>query len=171
MRTRFPSPFTRSLVTIALALGLSTLACGSGDTAEEGDRPTGDTDGDPPHGTVAVGLEEVDGFFIEGFEIGLRYETGDGTVVGSTLWSEAVAERGDDRIEAFYDTVVDQPVPAGDVVVLASVRLGVGPPPETPDLDGPMDCRLELTVPAGARVEVEVDFSGTADCLREVDRS
>jgi hypothetical protein len=169
MRLRTASPILIPLLIAALALAAS--ACGSDDTTtttDPGAVPTGDGEGDPPQGTVAIRLEEVDGVFIEGFEVGVRLETGDGEVVGSLLWTDAVAEQGDGDLEAFYDAVIERPVPAGDVVVLATVNVGIGPPPEVPDLDGPMDCRLELDVPAGERVEVEVDFSGTDDCLHRL---
>lgn len=175
MRTfRSPSLLLFAFLALALVLGAcgsdndADTGIGSGDDADSDDgteQPGGDAAGD---GVVAVALEEVDGFFTEGFEVGLRFEQPDGTVLATHRWNDVVAESGDGSIEAFYETVLEQPVPAGDVVVLATVNLGIGPPPEVPDLDGEMDCRLAVAVPAGGRVQVEVDFSGTSDCLRQI---
>lgn len=117
-------------------------------------------------GTVSVRLTDVEGFFTEGFEIGLRFETPDGEVIDSVLWSDFVAGQGEPDIDAYYTSVLDQAVPAGEVVVLASVNVGIGPPPEVPDLDGEMRCRLTVDVPAAGTVEVVVTFSGDNDCLQ-----
>lgn len=168
---RRPEPLRFPLLVIPLiGLALVAAACGSDDSTGFGDIPTGDADGDPPHGTLALRVEEVDGVFVEGFEIGIRVENADGVAFLTTLWSEEVAEQGDGGVEAFYDTVAERSVPVGEIAVLATVNVGTGPPPAVPSLDGPMDCRLPLEVAAGERVEVEIDFSGTADCLREVGR-
>lgn len=121
--------------------------------------------GDGP-GTIAVRLEPVSGVFTEGFEVGLRFETTDGDTITSTLWSDFVQSRGAGSIDAYYDSVLEQEVPAGQVAVLATVNIGPGGPPEVPDLDGPLRCRLLVDVPADGRVEVEVSFSGDDDCLR-----
>lgn len=168
------------LLLLLLATGLLLSACGSdddtpvatdGDTTTTAPPATGPPDTDPPDpsddaaGTIAVHIEEVEGFFIEGFEVGLRFETADGEVIASTLWGDFVAAEGDGSLESFYESVLEQPVPAGDVVVLATANVGAGPPPETPDIEGDLRCRLEVTVPEGDTVEVEVNFSGTDDCL------
>ena len=152
-------------ITLSLAIALTVLATGCSDddsTSAGGEAGADDT------GTVAVSLEEVDGFFIEGFEIGLRFETAAGERIDAVLWSDVVAAEGRNDLEAYYDTVLEQQVPAGDVVVLATVNVGIGPPPETPDLDGDLRCRLPVTVPVGGRVEVEVGFSDPGDCLTEI---
>lgn len=145
-----------------LLLALPTLllaACGDDDPAEAS------ADGGAT-GTVAVHIEEVAGPFIEGFEVGLRFETADGEVLDTVLWSDFVASQDSDSLDAFYDSVLEQEVPAGEVVVLATANVGIGPPPEVPDLDGDLDCRLPVDVLAGGRVDVEVTFSGDGDCLR-----
>ncbi|MGY6501348.1 MAG: hypothetical protein ACXIVQ_10715 [Acidimicrobiales bacterium] len=155
----------RRPLTIALsALLVLAVACGDDDSTPAASGNGGD---DSP-AVVAVSLEELDGVMIEGFEIGLRFETADGEVIDSMLWSEVVAGSGDDSIDAFYDTVHEQEVPAGAVTVLATVNVGIGPPPETPDLAGPMDCQLELDLEPGERAQVEVSFDGTDDCLRQL---
>jgi hypothetical protein len=60
-------------------------------------------------------------------------------------------------------------LPAGIVVVEAEVSIGIGPGPVPPDLDAPeLPCRLEVEVPDGGRVDVEVSFQPEGDCLRKV---
>jgi hypothetical protein len=150
----------KRLLALALVTTAAVAACGDGaDTALAEDRTAGS-------GTVAVHIEELDGVFVEGFEVGLRFETPDGEVLGSTLWSDFVQTQGDDSLDAFYDSVLEQEVPAGSVVVLASANVGIGPPPEVPDLDGPLRCRLEVEVPDGGTVDVEVTFDDPDACLR-----
>lgn len=117
-------------------------------------------------GEVHVQLEEVEGFFIEGFEVGLRFETASGEVIASTLWSDFVASTERTEIEAFYDSVLTQEVPAGTVRVGAEVNIGMGPGPSIPDLSGPLPCTLDVDVAPGEVVDVEVHFDGGTDCLR-----
>jgi hypothetical protein len=64
--------------------------------------------------------------------------------------------------------VLEQDVPAGTVVVLASANVGAGPPPEVPDLAGDLRCRLEVDVTESGRVDVEVTFGDPDDCLRQL---
>ncbi len=116
-------------------------------------------------GVVAVSLEEVGGFFIEGFEIGLRFENATGEVIAATLWSDFVVSQGDTSLEDFYDSILEQVVPAGELVVLATANVGMGPPPEVPDLGGDLRCRLEVVVPENGRVNVEVSFVNHENCL------
>jgi len=132
------------------------------------DGPDDGTGAPAAPGAVRVRLEPVEGFFIEGFEIGLRFETGAGERIAATLWTDFVATTGRDDLEAFYDSVLVQEVPAGDVRLLAQVEIGMGPGPSIPDVDGPLPCSLELDVPAGGSVEVEVSFEGGDGCLRLV---
>ena len=146
-----------------LTLILVASACSSDDSPTDTAVPDGDGTG-----VVAVSIEEVEGFFTEGFEVGFRFETTDGERIDALLWSDFVAEQGSNDLEAYYTSVLEQEVPAGDVVVLATANIGIGPPPDTPDLDGEMRCRLEVNVPAGGRVEVQVGFSDPATCLREL---
>lgn len=148
------------LLVLALVTTVAVTACGDSSDAV--------TTGGPDSGTgvIAVQLEELDGAFVEGFEVGLRFETLDGEVIGSTLWSDFVASMPDASLDAFYDSVLEQEVPAGTVVVLASANVGIGPPPEIPDLDGPLRCRLEVEVPQDGRVDVEVTFDDPDACLR-----
>jgi hypothetical protein len=152
MRTRW--------VGVMVLAGLAAVAaCGDDDggAAEADDGGTG---------TVAVSLEPTDGFLVEGFEVGLRFSDADGTEINRVLWSDFVASQGDDSIEAFYDSVLEQEVPAGPVVVEAQVSIGIGPPPEPPNLDADeLPCRLEVEVAAGERVEVQVAFLPEGDCL------
>jgi hypothetical protein len=150
----------KRLLVLALVTTAAVTACGDGTDTTIAEDQT------PPTGTVAVHIEELDGVFVEGFEVGLRFETPEGEVLGSTLWSDFVQTQQDDSLDAYYDSVFEQEVPAGSVVVLASVNVGIGPPPEVPDLDGPLRCRLEVEVPDGGRVDVEVRFDDPDACLR-----
>ena len=106
--------------------------------------------------------------FIEGFEIGIRIETGDGEVLFKTLWSDYIASLGDTNIRAYYDSVLTQEQPAGPVVVLATVNVGAGPAPVTPDIDGPLNCQLKVDLPPAGQIEVEISFNGTPDCVRQI---
>jgi hypothetical protein len=148
------------LLAFALVTTVAVTACGDGTDAVTA------ADQDSGSGVIAVHMEELDGVFVEGFEVGLRFETPDGEVIGSTLWSDFVASIPDASLEAYYDSVLEQDVPAGTVVVLASANVGIGPPPEIPDLDGPLRCRLEVAVPQDGRVDVEVTFDDPDACLR-----
>ena len=153
----------RSSVLLLLAL-LPTASCGADDVVAS---PSAGGDGPAPlPGVVAVRLEPVDGTFIEGFEAGLRFETGDGDVIAATLWSDAVRRSvAEPTADDFYRHVVEQEVPSGEVVVFARANVGIGPPPEVPDLDD-LGCRLAVQVPADGRVDVELTFAGPEGCLR-----
>jgi hypothetical protein len=131
--------------------------------------PTAPAEADEESAVVEVRIEELDAIPVEGFEVGLRFEQGDGQVVESALWSDVVAAQDPSTVEGPTDTVLEQPVPAGEVVVLAEVTVGTGPPPSTPDVDGELPCRLELALDAGERAVVEVRFAPADDCLHHVD--
>lgn len=161
-------------IAILTIMGLLIAACGSdaSDSASDTTTPLSSpkttdspTDDGAGSGTIAVHIEDVEGFFIEGFEVGLRFETSDGDVIASTQWTDYVAAQGDGTLESFYDTVLEQPVPAGDIVVFASANIGAGPPPEIPDVEGDLRCRLDLTLADGERVDIEVTFADTDNCL------
>lgn len=132
----------------------AVMSCGGGtdSTGDDEPEPAGHemaADQSEP-GAVAVRIEEIDGFLIEGFEVGLRFETPDGEVIASTLWTDFVQSLWVDSIGDYYDSVLQQEVPAGTVAVLASANVGLGPPPEVPDLTGDLRCRLEVEVPSRA---------------------
>ena len=131
-------------------------------------------DGDPQQaeaapGRIHVRLEQVEGVFVEGFEVGLRFETGAGEVIAATLWSDFVSSTGRTGIDAAYDSVLTQPVPSGTVQVSAEANIGIGPGPSIPDLSGELPCTLTVEVEPDQDVAVEVGFDGTGDCLRRVD--
>lgn len=168
---------TRTIAILTI-MGLLIAACGSdaSDSAPDTTTPlsapstsptttAGSTDDAVGSGTIAVHIEDVEGFFIEGFEVGLRFETSDGDVIASTLWTDYVAAQGDGTLESFYDTVLEQPVPTGDIVVFASANIGAGPAPEIPDVEGDLRCRLDLTLADGERIDIEVTFADTDNCL------
>lgn len=119
-------------------------------------------------GTLAISLEPIDGVFIEGFEIGLRIETAAGEVLLATLWSDYIESLGDTSINRYYDTVLIQEVPAGPILVLATVSIGAGPGPVAPDINGDLRCTLEVVVPPGGQVNVEVAFDARSNCLNQL---
>lgn len=123
---------------------------------------------DAVDGEIRVQLEDVDGIFFEGFEIGLRLETGDGSLIASTLWSDHVASTGRTDMDAYYDSVLSQSVPAETVRVSAEVNIGQGPGPSIPDLAGALPCVLDVEVDPGAVVTVEVGFDDRTECLRRI---
>jgi hypothetical protein len=109
---------------------------------------------------------------IEGFELGLRFTAAaSGEEVDRVVWSDFIASQGSTDLEAYYDSVLEQPVPAGTIRIGADLNVGIGPPPEAPDLDAPsLPCELDVEVAAGETVTVEMRFDDTApDCLRIVD--
>lgn len=134
-----------------------------------------DVDPDGATAAIDVRLEPVNGIFTEGFEVGLRFETADGTEIASTLWSDAVPASNSTDVPDFYGFVLRQPVPAGEPLVLrAEVTIGAAGGPAVPDLDGPLPCRLDLDLAEGTTAVVEVAL-GTrpaadgAGCLRLVE--
>jgi hypothetical protein len=115
-------------------------------------------------GVVNVGLAPVAGFFIEGFEVGLRFETAEGETIDAMLWTDIIDALGSPSIDDYYQHVHAQTVPAGEIIVLATVSIGTGPAPVVPDLRGPMQCQLAVEVPADGEVDVEVAFE-QSNCL------
>jgi hypothetical protein len=160
----------RSILLLAApAFALSVLAACGDDSADPVSETTTDTEADTGGGggtgTLAVALEPIEGVLIEGFELGVRVESADGEVLDRVVWNDFVAAEGDGTIEAFYESVYETEVPAGTVTVLAAVSVGIGPPPEPVDPDGALNCELDVEVPAGGRVEVEVALNPEGDCL------
>ena len=153
------------LLTAAPALAVALLAACSDDDAGTSGAAPAETGRDGGTGTTAVAIEPVDGVLIEGFELGFRLESADGEVLDRVEWNQFVSGQGDVPIDAFYDSVYEREVPAGTVTVLAQVNVGIGPPPERVDPDGDLNCTLEVEVPAGGRVEVEVALDPEGDCL------
>ncbi len=149
---------------VAVALGAAVLVRSGDDGVVVQTGPAAGAPDDP--GTIAVQLEADVCCFTEGFEVGLRIETADGVVIASTFWSDFVAASGADSMDAYYDSVLTQEVPAGPVVVRAEVSIGAGPPPVPPDLEGDLACSLEVEVASGETVAVEVLFDEDGDCLR-----
>ena len=130
-------------------------------------QPTVETDPTAGNGTLAINLEPVSGVFIEGFEIGLRIETADGEILFASLWTDYIASLPDTSLNRYYDTVLIQEVPAGPVVVLATVSIGAGPGPVAPDINGALNCTLEVDVPRDGQANVEIAFDTRTNCLSE----
>jgi hypothetical protein len=180
------------LATLALAVPLLLLGCADdgGDAADDGGGQARDLDGgdgggdrgpttapegggageggegDAEVGFVVVHLEPTDAIFIEGFEVGLRFDDPDtGEELKRAVWSELMGPGADP-----YAFFVEQPLRPGPVRLGVDVNIGIGPGPEPPDLDADrLPCELDLEVVAGETVEVEVGFDdSTADCARLV---
>jgi hypothetical protein len=162
----------RALTAAALLAGSLLAACGDDPAATTADstgpevtlplNPTPATG----EGTINVALEQTDGVFIEGFEIGLRFTTADGTVVKALLWNDFVASLDSTDINAYYDSVLEQPVPAGTITVEADVRISPGGAIVPPDLEAEeLPCSLDVEVPESGSVDVEVSFSGESGCI------
>lgn len=108
-------------------------------------------------------------FYIEGFDVGLRFEDAAGEVLASAIWTQHVESvHPDAEITDFYDTVLEQPVPAGTAVVWADVTIGGSGGPLVPDTTGRLPCRLPVEVRAGKTVAVEVRFEEEPRCLRVI---
>lgn len=163
------------LMTVPLLLA---GACGDDGDDEEGTDTPAATDGSDAggsggaQGTIAVRLEPTDAIFIEGFEVGLRFDDpASGDELDRVLWSEFVASLPpSDDPNVFYDSVLEQAVPAGNVRIGVDVNIGIGPGPEPPDLDAAsLPCELDVEVPEGETVTVEVAFDDAIDdCLKVV---
>lgn len=67
-------------------------------------------------------------------------------------------------MDDLYHSVLLQEVPAGAVVVLATVNIGAGPPPEIPDVTGALRCRLSLEVPTAEARDVVVSVGPHPHC-------
>jgi hypothetical protein len=166
-----------------VALGAAVLARGGDDGVVVRTGPAAgiggsqDAGAQDRYGTISVQLEQIDGLFIEGFEVGLRFETNDGEVIATRLWSDLVAESadpdtGEAEFDAWYDSVLTQQVPVGAVVVRSVLVTGMGPPYPV-DVEGELPCRLDVDVAPGETVAVEVRLDGERDmrCLRLLDES
>ena len=169
-----PARSHRGLAALALvAIAVLVAACGSDDADVAATDQVPGAGGDAGRGSaparVDVRIEDLEGVFIEGFEVGLRFETGDGELIASVLWTDFVRSTGATDIEAFYDSVLEQDVPPGEVRVSAEANVGMGPPASVPDLDGPLPCEVVLDLAPGQVVTLEVAFDGTNDCVRRVD--
>lgn len=118
---------------------------------------------DGPAGAIEVSVEPVEGEFIEGFQVGLRFEDGDGTVLDAAYWTDMVRSSAGDGASS-YTTIVREKVPVGTVVVRAQVTLGPGGPPVDPDLEGDLPCEARSEVTEGETVRVQIRF-GAGNCL------
>lgn len=104
--------------------------------------------------TVEVALEPTESVFVEGFELTLRFETGDDTELETVDWSSFVQAADTTDIRAFYDSVLPQEVPAGTVRVVSTMEIGMS--------GGPMDpCTTELDLAPGETARVTIAFDGT----------
>jgi hypothetical protein len=125
-------------------------------------------DPDGVNGTLAISLQPIEGVFIEGFEIAVRVETSEGEVLYASLWTDYIKSTGDMNLRNFYDGVLTQAVPAGPVVILATVNIGMGPGPITPDLFGDLKCRFETDVTADGETQIQIAFDAQTNCLSQI---
>ena len=178
LRRLLPGLALVALAAVAVAVGvwiaggddpLETVDADRSPATPEGVAAGGDESGGT--GQIDVRLEETGGIFIEGFEVGLRFETLEGETLGAALWTEEFDEAGRTDIDAYYDGVLHRTVPAGTVVVRAEANVGAGPPPSVPDLTGDLPCSVTVDVAPGQTVTLEVSFAGGDGCLRVVDPS
>lgn len=132
------------------------------------------TDGEAEEGVLAVDLEPVDGVFIEGFALTLRYVDAEGNEVGHVEWSETIPP--DSTIDGHYRHVHEQRVPAGAVTLRSWMRLSPGGP--LPPASGP-GCTTPVNVGSDDRARVTVlfgpdphsgDCAAVAAATREADQ-
>ena len=116
-------------------------------------------------GEIRVRLADAGRFYTEGFQIDLRFETGEGEVIASTSWTGSLASSGPTDMDGYYDSVRSQPVPAGTIRIWGEVDLGVGPGPSITDPSGDLRCLLTVKVAPGEVVTVEASADDPADCL------
>ena len=148
----------------ALAVGLFLLLRddGSGGTATTADDPSDDpTAGRPAasgEGTLAVDLERIDGMFVEGFDVTLRFYGAGDDLLAEREWSK-VAPDG----EGYYSYVHREPVPAGPVRLVSFVRISPGgavPPPEGPGCETDVDIADGDTARVTLLLQSDPDASG-----------
>lgn len=163
---------TRTMTSLLTAGLLLVGACGddAGSTGTDagGETDTETTEPKDGQGTISLRLEQIDGVMIEGFALGLRFTGSDGEVIEAIQWNDYVESLGTGDLEAFYDSVLEQPVPAGTVTIEANLVQSIGGPIEPPDLEGDFPCSLDVEVPEGGTVEVEVAFSTEPDCITQL---
>ena len=114
-------------------------------------------------GVLSIGLESSRACH-QGFEVVLRVETADGQVLDSVLWTDFVQSLGA-TTRGFLHSGLRGGRPRRCARRLAEVNVGIARRPRS-DLEGDLPCELPVEVGAGERVEVEVSFDGSTECLR-----
>jgi hypothetical protein len=159
---------------LVVVLGLTLSACGGDDSDDE--TSTGDQDqaddttdttataddsgGDSPaaagDATLAVDLERIEGIMIEGFDVTLKFYGPDDELISEREWSQVVPDGGGDP-QAFYDYVLNEPVPAGQVKRVSYMRISPGgaiPPPQEPG------CETTVDIADGDTARITLLFQG-----------
>jgi hypothetical protein len=95
-------------------------------------------------GTLAVNLAPVEGLFVDGFDVTLRYLDADGDETGAIDWSQSVPPNA--SLDTYYKHVHNQAVPAGAVTLQSWVRTSPGGP--VPPSSGPA-CTTDVAVGEG----------------------
>lgn len=167
------------LAVVLVGALLGVTACNDDGTAEQPPIPPEPLRDDPvvtePAGeageaaVIELRVEDVDAVAVEGFEAALRIETADGEVLERLLWTDLVAAQDPSTPVSAYDLVHEQVVPPGEIVVLAQVALGIGPPPATPDLDGELPCEVNLELAADDVAVIELRLVDSPDCLQLIE--
>jgi hypothetical protein len=107
----------------------------------------------PGDAVIAIRMEPTNGgVFIEGFDVDLQFIDANGNEIASRNWADYVRSlpRIDDDLEIYYDSVLEEPVPAGVVTVRSVMELGM-------ESAQPM-CETPVVLAAGERAEIELLF-------------
>lgn len=145
-----------------LAAGLVLTGCEPAPTPLLPSSPPVVADEGAEEGVLAVDVERVEGVFIEGFALSLRYVDAEGNEVGRVEWSETIPP--DSSIGWYYRHVHEQRVPAGAVTLRSWMRVSPGGP--LPPASGP-GCTTPVNVGSDDRARVTVLFAPdpeTGDC-------
>jgi hypothetical protein len=143
-----------ALAVLGVAVGavLLTRDSSGDDETSAADDPAGGGTGE---GTLAVDLEPVDGVFVEGFDVTLRFFGADDEMIAERDWSD-VAAGGTDP-QSYYTYVHQEQVPAGSVRLVSYMRISPGgaiPPPQEPG------CETTVDVADGDTARITLLFQG-----------
>jgi hypothetical protein len=90
-------------------------------------------------GTLAVDLEPLEGIFVEGFDVTLRFYDSADNLLAERDWSQSVSATATTTVpgdvDPYYTHVLREPAPAGTLRLVTFMRVSPGgaiPPPEGP---------------------------------------
>lgn len=110
-------------------------------------------------GTLRVGVEQLDGAFVEGFQLSFVVIAPDGEEV-TYRWDDLVtgdrlewpSEVAADDIERWYAGVLVEEIPSGQVTITSKLDIGMEPPGEP--------CTTRVDVAPDHEVEVRIALTG-----------